>query len=374
MTHPPDPTDVLRLRLLLVLGLGSAHFSCGWGTCDEPEYTATVSLDVLADTADSGTSPTDCPTDPNASAELLNQGDAPYCEMMDITFLEQEGSDCTYRYTCFTCCGYGRPYLDERGAPVEADAVPAEGWAEPSRPPVELTSEQRATVGAFWRDMARAEHSSVAGFHRFALDLLAHGAPLELLSRAQRAGAQEVRHAIDAFTLASAYLGEPLGPGRLGIGPHAVVARSLAELAAWTARDGAIGETLAAFLAARALAEATEPTVRAVLETVVRDETEHAELAWATLRWAIEVGGDEVRTAVAAVFAGLGDPTPHSLPWSPELAAHGLPSPEQERADARLCIARVIRPVADALLANEVREATANQCFVTTHADPSLRG
>ena len=40
--------------------------------------------------------------------------------------------------------------------------------------------------------------------------------------------------------------------------------------------------------------------------TIVRDETEHAELAWAIVAWAIEQGGDEVRDAVAhAMVSGF---------------------------------------------------------------------
>jgi hypothetical protein len=39
--------------------------------------------------------------------------------------------------------------------------------------------------------------------------------------------------------------------------------------------------------------------VVAHLDEVVADETEHAALAWATVRWALQVGGDEVRAALA---------------------------------------------------------------------------
>ncbi|MES2640267.1 MAG: ferritin-like domain-containing protein [Myxococcota bacterium] len=362
----PDATRALRVSLLVSLGLSLTGASgcyvfdkCG---SNDPDP-VTVSLDDLpADTgedtgADTGTpvDPDVCPPSGDAALELLLTSDDIHCGAQSPELIEQVGRDCTYDYQCFTCCGYGRPYLDESGRPVEADTIPVAGWADGAdRPDVTgLTAAERAEIGRYWRENARAEHSSVAGFHRFALDLLAHGAPPTLIARAQRAAAQELRHALDCFTLASVYLGEPLGPARMEMGGQAPIAADLAELAAWTARDGAIGETLAAWLAEQALGRATDPAVRAVLARIVRDETEHAELAWATLQWAIEVGGDEVREAVGAVFARLGDPRPHPLEWTERLAAHGVPSPEQEGADAAVCVASVILPVAQALLAAE---------------------
>lgn len=367
MSDPQSAALHLRHRLLVTLGLvaptlpGCYPF---FQKCDPLEYTETVSLSALAgDTAsdtgpDSGADtgsevPTVCPTDLVEIDALLNANGL-YCNVEEATLVEQVGDQCTYDYTCFSCCGYGRPYLDERGAPVKADTAPTAAWATgPDRPdPSALSDEARRLIGAYWRKNATAEHSSVAGFHRFALDLLTHGAPPELVARAQRAAAQELRHAVDCFTLASAYLGEPVGPAPMALGASAPIASSLAELAAWTARDGAIGETLAAFLAEQALAETTEPAVRRVLERIVADETEHAALAWATLRWAIEVGGDEVRAAVSRVFAGLIQPRSEPMDWSPALGAHGVPRPEDEEAHAAVAVSRVILPVARALLAS----------------------
>jgi hypothetical protein len=134
------------------------------------------------------------------------------------------------------------------------------------------------------------------------------------------------------------------------LGSQAPIARDLAELATWTARDGAIGETMAAWLAGQALEGSADPAVRAVLERIVRDETEHAELAWATLRWALAQGGAPVQAAIEAVFASLGAPRGRAEPWQARLAACGVPDPVQEIADAAACISAVIRPVSIALL------------------------
>jgi hypothetical protein len=305
----------------------------------------------LSDSGDSGTVDA-CPTEKGPGLiELLEADEDVSCTIENLELVDQTDQSCTYEYDCVTCCGYGRPFLDAAGRPVTAEAIHSRGWDQGALRPrtAALTPEERAAVARYWTWNARAEHSSVAGFHRFALDLLAHGAPLELIARAQRAASQELQHAIDCFTLASSYAGEPIGPDRMDFGPTAPIATTLAQLAAWTARDGAIGETLAAFLAERALARTTDDAVRAVLTRIVRDETEHAELAWATLRWAIEVGGDDVRHAVAAVFDGIGKPKPHAVPWTPSLFAHGVPSPDHEKADAETALARVVLPVARAL-------------------------
>ena len=358
-----DDPRALCARLLTGLGLSAAP-GCYplFSKCDEPPtYSTTVNLDAapVDDTADTAAAVAleSCPTDLAEIEQLFRATGAEVCSVDEATLVSEEGRDCAYSYTCWTCCGYGRPYLDARGEGATAETQPGAGWTRPDAPPEAslLTAEERRAVGLYWLEVARSEHSSVAGFHRFALDLLAHGAPPELLARAQRAAAQELRHAMDAFTLASAYLGEPVGPSPMALGASAPVASSLAELAAWTARDGAIGETLAAHLAAAALHETTDEAARAVLERVVRDETEHAELAWATLRWALATGGDEVRQAVLATFSRLGAPRSSTQGWTLAQTAHGVAAPEQEEARARTAVDRIILPVAAALL-----EATAH--------------
>ena len=352
-----DIAIALRYRLLLALGIGISTPGCHVARdCENPSVTTTVSLDALngdsGDTARDTAPPLEsCPSDEDQARDLLYAGEVA-CDPGDIVLKSESGRECTYEHFCMICCGYGRPFLDASGAPALAETGPNGDWSHgPHSPRVhELSEAERAEIGAYWLQNARAEHSSVAGFHRFTLDLLARGAPPELIGRAQAAAAQELRHALDCFGLASRYLGRPMGPGPLDMGGRAVIATSLAQLAAWTARDGAVGETLAAYLAERALVETTDPAVRAVLDRIVRDETGHAELAWATIRWAIDLGGVEVREAVRAVFDQLGEPKAHTGAWMAHLAAHGVPNPADEKAAAEFCIEQVILPVAEALL------------------------
>jgi hypothetical protein len=207
-----------------------------------------------------------------------------------------------------TCSGcYGRPYVAHAEL-VSAPTVFNPAWGFQKAPVLApelagLSPEQRAALAKFWSDNARAEHSSVAGFHRICLELIAHGAPLELLERSQKAAADELAHARVCYALASHYAGEPLGPGPMAIGTAVPIAATLVELAVATAREGCLAETSAAWLACELAARASDPAVQVVLEQIAREEAEHAELSWMTLRWAIEVGGAEVRNAVAKVFA-----------------------------------------------------------------------
>lgn len=207
------------------------------------------------------------------------------------------------RPPCTSC--YGRPYVANAEV-VSAPVIGNRAWGSTAVAQPDLSklgSDQRAALVEFWSDNARAEHSSIAGFHRFALDLFAHGAPPELLDRCIRAAADELAHARLCFSLASHYADEPLGPGPMPLGDSAPIARSLVALAVATAREGCLAESSAAWLAGEVAIATSDPIVRAVLERIAHEEAEHAELAWMTLRWAIETGGPEVRAAVAEVFA-----------------------------------------------------------------------
>ncbi len=158
-------------------------------------------------------------------------------------------------------------------------------------------------LAAAWTADALLEHASIAAFSRFSLDLLAVGAPAELVIAAHQAALDEVRHARICFALAQGYAGAPIGPSTFPFDGAITVNTDLVALAVSTAREGAIGETLAAAVAAEQLARAVHPAVRRALSAIAEDEARHAELAWRTLAWAIKRGGEPVRAAVAAVFA-----------------------------------------------------------------------
>ncbi|MFZ5897429.1 MAG: hypothetical protein ACOY0T_40625 [Myxococcota bacterium] len=98
--------------------------------------------------------------------------------------------------------------------PVDLDGEPAaELWDDLRRHVATSPSELRNALSDEWARAACFEHASIASFNRFSLELLALGAPGDLVERANRAALDEVRHARLCFALASVYAGDDFGPG-----------------------------------------------------------------------------------------------------------------------------------------------------------------
>jgi hypothetical protein len=194
-----------------------------------------------------------------------------------------DGSKCCYQFCPAGCCG--RPFLvadEARRAPAIARA----DWAAPHRGHGELEPALHAALARVWLDDALAEHASIASFARFSLQLLALGAPADLVAACQRAAADEVEHARLCFGLARRHGGRDVGPGPLAI-EGALVAPSLGEAARMAFREGCVGETLAALAALEQLRGASDPEARACLARIAQDEVAHAELAWRFVAWAL---------------------------------------------------------------------------------------
>ncbi len=167
---------------------------------------------------------------------------------------EEQPDACCYTYRTGSC-GKGRPMRDG-DALVLASPGPAAWGAEPG-----LIED------------ALMEHSSVATFAQLSLELMALGAPAELVEGCHRAALDELRHARFFFERS----------GR-GAGPMTLPARPLDihRMIEETIVDGCIGESLgAAQLRARGY------------EEMACDEERHAELAFAIL--AFLVGRDPER-------------------------------------------------------------------------------
>ncbi len=339
-----------RLRLLSAFGIGALP-----GLLLSPDVEAEKSAVCVP--LDEGEAT--CPSLDEATPRIAKGQSSSTCKATGI--VEAEAGTCCYtvvdctppREECRSC--YGRPYIADAGV-VSAPVVANDAWGPRAALTSELvpnlaglSPEQRAALAEYWSDNARAEHSSIAGFHRFALDLLAHGAPPELLDRCVRAAADELAHARICYALASHYAGEALGPGPMPLGSSAPIASTLVELAVSTAREGCLSETSAAWLAYEMASATTDPAVRAALEQIAREEAEHAELAWMTLRWAIDVGGAEVEAAVAEVFASA---TPTRLSRSgigvPE---HGMLAGHEAQAVVERGFHELLVPVMRAAMA-----------------------
>lgn len=242
-------------------------------------------------------------------------------------------------------------------APAVSAAVPASGthliasaYAYGAVDP-----QARERIAAAWARDAAMEHASVASFARFTLDLLALGAPAELVLGAQDAGRDEIEHARACFAIASRHAGRSLGPGKLDVG-GAAPAVDLATVVAAAIVEGCIGETLSALLAEARLARAEDADVRAALRRIANEEARHAELAWRFVGWAIVAGGEDVRAAAAHAFRGALARAPQT--WddglrgipADTLRSHGLLDERAAREVGERALHDVVAPCVVALV------------------------
>ncbi len=168
-------------------------------------------------------------------------------------------------------------------------------------------------LAAAWANDGLYEHASVASFARFALELLALGAPPRLIRDVQGAIADELRHARACFDLARRFGGVEVRPGALPLsrGALARVGDPVAT-AIGVFEEACVNESIAACAAAEAASRAEDPEVRRVLEGIAVDERRHAVAGWAALRWLLDTYGEEVRDPLRARLARLG-PTDDEL-------------------------------------------------------------
>ena len=250
----------------------------------------------------------------------------------------------------------GRPLVVD-GRVLTAAAAPTPAWA-----PNELIdgsvadgldASVRDEIARRWIDNGLIEHASVASFARAVIELMAVGAPPSLISAAQRAASDEIRHAQMCFAIASGYIGAQVGPGPLtAAAPRQL---DLAQLAVTTFVEGCVSESVGALEAERLGQQATHPSIRRILREIADDEARHAELAWSTVGWAVRTGGRPVVDAVVDAARGydLGVDAP-STPFDGVLGAHGLMAAEARAAHLRRVYRELIVPLVDDLVANWV--------------------
>lgn len=296
------------------------------------------------------------PIDPdNKLLKGLSQNPMMQGRLRKIATAEQReatGNDSLCCYHWFDYCS-GRPLLDEHDAGVRAPLQPGVTWLLEHVPEasLDLSPAARQQLAALWQVDAQDEHASVAAFARATLELLAVGAPPDLVFASQQASLDEIRHARTCLTFAARYA-TPRAPGPLpGLAPRG---GGLVALACNTFLEGCVGETIAALAAGRAARGCAHLDIADALAAIAEDETRHAELAWSTVAWAVRTGGRDVVDALRELARDL-----QSRPTSQTedlldpalLAAHGrLPAPARAaaRSDAWTDI---IAPTLELLLA-----------------------
>jgi hypothetical protein len=339
-------------------GGGSTSTGTGTGTTTTSETACTPVATVYSVLEECIAAPGACPAKDSAeaAAQLIAQMNLESCSgSSDLAAVLcgpiDTGGMCCYQVDGQVFLCGGRPFVVDGAARVAELSARADWMAREATPAADLDPEARRILGDRWARAGLDEHASIASFARFALDLLAVGAPADLLRATQQALGDEVRHAELCFALASAYAGQPVGPGPLSVGGAAHDRVDLAEIAAAAAREGCVGETLAAYEAARARDAATDPAVRAALDELARDEAEHAALAYRFVAWSLRQGDDKVRAAVERAFAdGLAPGLAPAPDAARDLRAHGYLSLADRHALGLRCKAEVVAPASRALL------------------------
>lgn len=229
-------------------------------------------------------------------------------------------------------CMIGRPLLVDGAARRAAVAARAD-WSDGAlaaalaASSAQLDPSVRERVGRHHAAIAALEHASVASFARASLELLALGAPPDLLHDTHAAAADEIRHARLTYAVARAH-GVEVGPGRLDLGGVLDADVEPARVARAVAHEGCVGETLGAAEARAAADACVDPALRGALGSIADDELAHAALAWRTLAWLIATFGDVAR---AAAEEGLDAALASLVPGADEVSP-AADDPELEAA------------------------------------------
>lgn len=178
---------------------------------------------------------------------------------------------------------HGRPFRaggKERSTPIARGDAWSSGGPTPSVEGLDATT--RAELAERWLADAALEHASIAAFSSLALDLVALGAPPDLVRRAHEAAIDEIGHAQTCFAIASAYAGYEITaaafPEVVEPRPRETRAELLRRVAVESAVDGWIGEGSAAADAKAMAARSEDPVIATALERIAREEARHAAL------------------------------------------------------------------------------------------------
>jgi len=299
------------------------------------------------------------PGDAGCPAALRISGKAfPYSSEQSRITSRGKASD--NRFCCYVI-GYQaeRPRQYYRGRPLQGCDGPLlaateerDDWMACLSAEVaeDIEPELRRRLAEGWRDHAAFEHGSVAAFAKLTLDLIALGAPPNLVTASQRAGLDEVRHAKLSYALASRYAGRDLGPGPLVMEP--IEAPSFARIVQDTFDGGCCGETVATAIARDALEHAGDAAVKRVLTIISRDEQRHADLGWQVLAWAVR-SSEEARRTLAELLRSEPKRSEVASRAEPGSGApHGLVGNAREADIESQVMREVVRPCAEALLSS----------------------
>ena len=225
----------------------------------------------------------------------------------------------------------GRPLLEanaNRLAPLERGSTWTGGQSLPHLGK-SLPSGKREMVAAFWEEAALAEHASVASFSRATLELMAIGAPAELVQGTTQGALDEVDHAARCFRIARAYGSQKTTPGPLPLTVRRPA--SISDVAHNTFVEGCVVETIAALEAVVAVSSITNGVLKRELQAISDDEVRHAELAWSTLSWLLTQSQDDLKSRILEAYDSIREKSLEVATGPDDLKAHGILPPNTRR-------------------------------------------
>jgi hypothetical protein len=259
---------------------------------------------------------------------------------------------CCYVLTDFSYMEWveGRPFTIDGHAQL-APTCHDNGWSETTDwTATGMDDAQRTRLIAHWTQTARFEHASVASFARFSMQLMAIGAPADLVASATRAQADEIHHARLCLGIASAFADTPIGLGALNIEGALSHAGDVNAILVDTIREACVNETISAAQCQAAAEVATDPHIKDALTKIAEDEQRHAALAWSTVRWILDTHPELKSLAQTTFEDAMSTPWSTSLMNTGDLNPWGVLSSAAEQAIANRVMRRVVRPCVNALL------------------------
>lgn len=195
----------------------------------------------------------------------------------------------------------GRPLVDRTNdskALVAAlvEAAPTSGSKlELARPPENALPH----ILRHWRTQAQLEHASVASFAQARLELIALGAPRDLVRRYAAAAREELQHTLLALDVLHALGGARLRFGTIPLPrpsqPEPTLRQAaLLKMARRSADEAFEPEATAALGLYNAAERCVCPVLKGILTRIATDERRHARLALDTVAWCLgESSSDE---------------------------------------------------------------------------------
>lgn len=199
-------------------------------------------------------------------------------------------------------CVIGRPLVIE-GQVHFAKPTGRDDWQKKlAFDPVNLNAQDRSIAANHYAAIAAMEHASVASFARFSLQLMALGAPADLLRDAHQAALDEIEHTRITYALVNLFSKTNVGPDKLPIAVASIDA-NIENFVKALVLEGCVGETLGAAEGQEAARYAAWPEIAEPLAKIAQDEENHATLAWRTLQWALMTFGETAKESAKHAFA-----------------------------------------------------------------------